>query len=72
MRYVEYKGIQTQYKSISPSMTGVSDWAKDVVGAAGKAGIITKNNTNGWAYTSSATRACVASMLSNLVEFYIN
>lgn len=72
MRYVEYKGIETQYKSISPSMTGVSDWAKDVVTSAGKAGIITKNNTNGWAYTSSATRACVASMLANLVEFYIN
>lgn len=72
MRYVEYKGIETQYKSISPSMTGVSDWAKDVVSSAGKAGIITKNNTNGWAYTSSATRACVASMLANLVEFYIN
>ena len=37
---------------------------------AGKAGIITKQNTNGYNYTSAATRADVASMLNNFYTYY--
>lgn len=70
-RYSEYKGISYEEKSISPSLTGVSEWAKDYVVKAGKAGIITKQNTNGYNYTSSATRADVASMLSNFTNYYV-
>lgn len=72
IRYVNYKGIELKTKSISPSLTGVSDWAKDTVISAGKAGIITKQNTNGYDYTSAATRADIASMLSNFTEYYMN
>ena len=70
-RYSEYKGISYEEKSISPSLTGVSEWAKDNVIKAGKAGIITKQNTNGYNYISSATRADVASMLSNFTNYYV-
>lgn len=72
IRYADYKGIELQTKSISPSTTGVSDWAKDTVVKAGKSGIITKQNTNGYDYISSATRADIASMLSNFTEYYVN
>lgn len=72
VKYAQYKGISLQEKSISPSTTGVSAWAKDNVVAAGKAGIITKQNTNGYAYTSAATRADIASMISNFSEYYGN
>lgn len=72
IRYADYKGTVLQTKSISPSTTGVSDWAKDTVISAGKAGIITKQNTNGYNYTSPATRADIASMLSNFTEYYSN
>lgn len=70
-KYAEYKGINFDEKSISPSTTGVSSWAKDYVVKAGKAGVITKQNTNGYNYTSSATRADVASMLNNFMEYYV-
>ena len=69
-RYADYKGITFGNKSISPSTTGVSEWAKENVIRAGKAGIITKQNTNGYDYKSAATRADVASMLSNFMEYY--
>jgi hypothetical protein len=69
-KYAQYKGISFEAKSISPSTTGVSEWAKESVITTGKAGIITKQNTNGYNYTSSATRADVASMLSNFAEYY--
>lgn len=69
-KYAAYKGIAFETRSISPSTTGVSEWAKAYVVEAGKAGIITKQNTNGYAYTSSATRADVASMLSNFMAYY--
>lgn len=70
IRYVEYKGIELQTKSISPSTTGVSEWAAESVTKAGKSGIITKQNTNGYDYVSSATRADIASMLSNFSKYY--
>ena len=69
-KYAAYKGITLGTKSISPSTTGVSGWAKDAVMQAGKAGIITKQNTNGYNYTSAATRADVASMLNNFYTYY--
>ena len=69
-KYAAYKGITLQTKSISPSTTGVSSWAKDAVVKAGTAGIITKQNTTGYNYKSAATRADVASMLSNFCEYY--
>lgn len=71
-RYADYKNIIFENKSISPSITGVSEWARDNVIKVGKAGIITKQNTNGYNYTSSATRADVASMLNNFVKYYGN
>jgi hypothetical protein len=71
-KYAGYKGIEFEAKSISPSTTGVSEWAKDSVVKTGKAGIITKQNTNGYNYKSSATRADVASMLCNFVKYYGN
>lgn len=71
-KYADYKGITFKTVSISPSTTGISEWAKDYVVEAAKAGIITKQNTNGYNYTSSATRADVASMLSNFMEYYGN
>jgi hypothetical protein len=71
-KYADYKWIEFEAKSISPSTTGVSEWAKDSVIKTGKAGIITKQNTNGYNYTSSATRADVASMLCNFAEYYGN
>lgn len=70
VKYAEYKGIELKNKSISPSLTEVSLWAKENVIRAGKAGIITKQNTNGYGYKTAATRADVASMLYNLNEFY--
>lgn len=70
IKYAEYKGVSLQEKSISPSTTGVSQWAEENVIKAGKAGIITKQNTNGYDYTSSATRADIASMISNYIEYY--
>ncbi len=70
VKYAQYKGVTLQTKSISPSTTGVSAWAQDAVMTAGKAGIITKQNTNGYDYKSSATRADVASMLINYMEYY--
>lgn len=70
--YAQYKGIIFENKSISPSMSNVSGWAKENVIKAGKAGIITKQNTNGYNYTSSATRADVASMLSCFDKYYGN
>ncbi len=70
VRYAEYKGVEFTAKSISPSTTGVSEWAKESVIAAGKAGIITKQNTNGYDYTSAATRADAASMVSNFAQYY--
>ena len=70
VKYAKYKGVALGTKSISPSTTGVSSWAKDSVVAAGKGGIITKQNTNGYYYTSSATRADVASMMVNYSNFY--
>lgn len=72
VRYASYKNIELKAKSISPAMTGVSEWARTDVTAAGKAGIITKQNTNGYGYTTSATRADIASMLSNFAKYYIN
>lgn len=72
IKYAQYKGVTLQTKSISPSTTGVSHWAMENVINAGKAGIITKQNTNGYDYTSSATRADVASMISNYMEHYGN
>ena len=69
-KYAAYKGITLETKSISPSTIGVSSWAKDAVMQAGKAGIITKQNTNGYNYTSAATRADVASMLNNFYTYY--
>lgn len=69
-KYADYKGITFEEKSISPSTTGISEWAKDYVVKAGKAGIITKQNTNGYGYTTAATRAGVASMLSNFTQYY--
>lgn len=69
-KYADYKGVSFETKSISPSTTGVSPWAKNYVVETGKAGIITKQNTNGYDYTSPATRADVASMLSNFMEYY--
>lgn len=71
-KYADYKGVTFQTVSISPSTTGVSEWAKDYVVETAKAGIITKQNTNGYDYTSSATRADVASMLSNFLAYYGN
>ncbi len=71
-KYADYKNIVFENRSISPSITGVSEWAKENVIRAGKAGIITKQNTNGYNYNSSATRADVASMLSNFTEYYGN
>lgn len=68
VRYASYKGIELKTKSISPSLTGASDWAKDAIVSAGKSGIITKQNTNGYNYTSSATRADIASMLSGFCK----
>lgn len=70
VKYAEYKGIKLETKSISPSTTGVSSWAEENVVKAGKAGIITKQNTNGYGYKTAATRADVASMLYNLSELY--
>ncbi|MCD8237856.1 MAG: S-layer homology domain-containing protein [Clostridiales bacterium] len=72
VKYAAYKGTALETKSISPSTTGVSEWAKENVITAGKAGIITKQNTNGYDYTSAATRADVASMISNYSEYYGN
>ncbi|MGM9937886.1 MAG: heme-binding Shp domain-containing protein [Candidatus Ornithomonoglobus sp.] len=72
MRYADYKSVELKTKSISPSTTGISSWAQDTVVKAGKAGIITKQNTNGYDYTSSATRADIASMLSNFTQYYGN
>ena len=69
-KYAKYKNITFSPKSISPSTTGVSSWAKESVISAAKGGIITKQNTNGYSYTSSATRADVASMVSNFMDFY--
>ena len=70
VKYAQYKNISLETKSISPSTTGVSEWAKENVIEAGKAGIITKQNTNGYNYTSSATRGDVASMLNNFMTYY--
>ncbi len=70
VRYANYKGIRFAVKSISPSLTGVSEWAKDAVSSAGKAGIITKQNTNGYNYSSPATRGDIASMLANFIKYY--
>lgn len=70
VKYAQYKNVTLAEKSISPSTTGVSQWATENVIKAGKSGIITKQNTNGYNYTSSATRADVASMLSNYIEYY--
>lgn len=72
VKYGEYKGVAFETKSISPSTTGVSSWAMENVVTAGKAGIITKQNTNGYDYTSSATRGDVASMISNYMKYYGN
>ncbi|MCD7905382.1 MAG: S-layer homology domain-containing protein [Clostridiales bacterium] len=72
VKYAAYKGVSFETKSISPGTTGVSSWAEESVVSAGKAGIITKQNTNGYDYTSSATRADVASMLCNYTEYYGN
>ncbi|MGN1319249.1 MAG: S-layer homology domain-containing protein, partial [Lachnospirales bacterium] len=72
VNYSKYKKITLENKSISPSTSGVSSWAMDNVIMAGKAGIITKQNTNGYNYTSSATRADVASMISNYMNYYGN
>ncbi len=71
-KYANYKNIVFENKSISPSTANVSEWAKEGVIKAGKAGIITKQNTNGYNYTSSATRADVVSMLSFFIKYYGN
>lgn len=70
VKYANYKKIELKTKSIAPSTTGASAWALESVVTAGKAGIITKQNTNGYDYKSNATRACVASMLNNFNEYY--
>ena len=70
MRYADHRAIELKTKSISPGTAGVSEWAMDAVVTAGKAGIITKQNTNGYDYTSAATRADIASMLCNFTEYY--
>ena len=70
VKYAQYKNISLETKSISPSTTGVSEWAKENVVKAGKAGIITKQNTNGYDYTSPATRGDVASMINNFMTYY--
>lgn len=69
-KYAGYKNVTFSPKSISPSTTGVSSWAKESVVATAKGGIITKQNTNGYSYTSNATRADVASMIANYMDFY--
>lgn len=70
IKYASYKNVEFQSKSISPSTTGVSEWAKEHIIKAGRAGLITKQNTNGYDYTSYATRADIASMIYNYIEFY--
>lgn len=70
VKYAQYKNISLENKSISPSTTCVSEWAKENVIKAGKAGIITKQNTNGYDYTSPATRGDVASMINNFMTYY--
>lgn len=68
VKYMEYKGIPFKTNGSVTKMDSVSSWAKKSVEKAGLAGIISSQNTNGFQFKSSATRADVASMVMNMVN----
>lgn len=70
VKYAQKQGVTLKVDGTSTEMKTVSNWAKDSVEKAGKAGLITSQNTNGYKFTSSATRADVASIIMNYVNNY--
>ncbi|MGE4214222.1 MAG: heme-binding Shp domain-containing protein [Anaerotignaceae bacterium] len=70
VKYAQKQGITLKTDGAAPAMEKVSNWAKDSVEQAGKAGLISSQNTNGYQFTSSATRADVASIIMNYVNGY--
>lgn len=72
VKYMEMKGYTFKTNGTTPKLETVSTWAKESVGKAGKAGLITNQNTNGYQFKSPATRADVASIIMNLVNGYGN
>lgn len=68
VKYMQAKGIALKADGTAPKMETVSNWAKESVEKAGLAGLISSQNTNGYQFKSSATRADVASMVMNMVN----
>ncbi|WP_304508107.1 heme-binding Shp domain-containing protein [Anaerotignum sp.] len=72
VKYMAMKGYAFKTDGTTPKLETVSTWARGSVEKAGKAGLITSQNTNGYQFKSSATRADVASIIMNLVNGYGN
>lgn len=70
VKYMEVKGYSLKTDGTTPKLETVSNWAKESAEKAGKAGLITSQNTNGYQFKSAATRADVASIIMNLVNGY--
>lgn len=70
VKYAQKQEIILKTNGAVPQKEKVSNWAMDSVEKAGKAGLITSQNTNGYKFTSSATRADVASIIMNYVNDY--
>lgn len=70
VQYANYQGDTLKTKGQLPNMNTASSWAKDSILKASKAGIITSQNTNTYQFTSSATRADVASIIMNYINGY--
>lgn len=70
LKYAQKHGVTLKTDGTEPEMKTVSNWAMDSVEKAGKVGFITSQNTNGYKFTSSATRADVASIIMNYANSY--
>ena len=70
VKYAQNCGVTLKTDGSVPNMEKASNWAMESIEKAGKAGLITSQNTNGYKFTSSATRADVASIIMNYANAY--
>lgn len=72
VKFAQKQGVSLKTNGAMPQMNKVSSWAKKSVVKAGQGGLISKQNTNNYQFTSSATRADVTSMIMNYINGYSN